>query len=235
MFVEVEVVGGGTAAGTISNLTKDEQILPGATGFPTTVVGDGKTFGYDNRRPVHGTAFGNNMFILEDGDGDRINGAVVSTGTATDIDGTGLTLTDDLTEIKKDQEVIVSLNLDQGQVIESGASKASVVFVKETFLIEADPLVPVLVTGATPGLIDSALVVVDFTDLHAKQPLRQTLDTSDDDFGDGQRVRAFAFLQDEAGNLGGAAANDAASSGHAGPHGPAFDDDDGDATTAVDR
>ncbi len=234
LFVEVEVVGGGTAAGTISNLTEDEQILPGATGFPTTVVGDGKTFGYDNKRPVHGTAFGNNMFILEDGEGDRINGAVVSTGTATDIDGTGLTLTDDLTEIKKDQEVIVSLNLDQGQVIESGAAKATVIFVKETFLL-GDPVLPVLVTGATAGLIDSALAVVDFTDLHAKQPLRKTLDTSGDDFGDGQRVRAFAFLEDEAGNLGGAAANDAASSGHAGPHGPAFDDDDDDATTAVDN
>ncbi len=226
LFVEVTIAGGGTAAGTISSLTTDEQILPGATGFPTTAVGDGRTFGIDNRRPEHGTAFSDNNLILVDSKNNRINGAEV-TETADPI-----VFLDLNSEIKEGDNVRVSLKMDRGQVINSGASRATIIFVKETFML-GDPAVETLVTGATPGLIDSAITVVEFTDLHAKQPLEKPVDTSEGVFGDGQRVRVFGFLRDEAGNLGGTAANAEAPSGHAGSHGPVFDDDDDDPTTAA--
>jgi hypothetical protein len=221
LSIGVTVAGTGSAAGTIYNTTVDEQILPGATGYATTPIGDGNTFGIDNKRPVNTEAF--IEMILVDSDGTKIKGAEASTGAATDLVGGGLTLDPDIQMIKEGDDVSVSLRLNTGNVIDANATVATVIFVKET-LVGDDPAVADLVTGAETTLMDSAITMVTFTDLFATQPLVKSLDTSEGVFGDGLRVRAFGFLQDEAGNLGGTAANVANPSGDPGLH--HVDDDD---------
>ena len=81
-----------------------------------------------------------------------------------------------------------------------------------------------IVVAGDQAILDSAITSVVFTDLHAAQPLVKTLDTSEGVFGDGLRVRGFAFLQDDAGNLGAATAVDGAPAGDPGNH--HIDDDD---------
>lgn len=225
LFVQVAIVGGGAAEGTIFNTTEDEQILAGATGFATTKVGGGRTFGIDNQRPIH-TAAGVSVFTnfeLQHANGTRIEGAVASSGTATNVDGDGLTISTVNSEIKEDDEVNVSLTLNRGLLIASGASKARVIFVKETYPA-ADTEFPTLVTGAETTLMDSAIATVEFNDPHAAQPRKRTLDTSEGIFGNGQRVRAFAFLEDEAGNLGAATAADGPPAGAPGTYSFTTDD-----------
>ena len=211
LFVQVELAGSGSEAGTISNLTEDEQILPGATGFSTTPIGDGNTFGIDNRRPIHSADLFRQFDLVDANDKSdkvKIEGAVAPT-VLDDIENSPTTEV-----IKEGDNVIVTLRLHRGALIAANATVASVIFVKETLLNDDDEAA--LVTGATPGLMDSAITVTKFINLYASGDLEQTLDTSEGVFGDGQRVRAFAFLQDEAGNLGGTGDDTPAASGYDG-------------------
>ncbi|MDE2999117.1 MAG: cohesin domain-containing protein [Gemmatimonadota bacterium] len=208
LFVQVTITGGGSAAGTILNTTTDEQILAGATGFATTKVGDGITFGIDNQRPIHDGVF--TTVDLVGSDKMKIQGAVETTTALFNARAT-TPLVAPNSEIKKDDAVNVSLTLARGALIAAGASKATVFFVKESLILPplGDPTgTPAerLVVAGDEAILDSAITSVVFTDLHAAQPLVKTVDTSEGVFGDGLRVRAFGFLQDEAGNLGAATA-----------------------------
>ncbi len=233
LSVQVAITGGGAAEGTIYNTTDDEQILTGATGFATTKVGDGKTFGIDNQRPVHGTVF--TEMILVDSDKKKISGTVATTDaqfTAQTADPP-VPLADPNSQIKEDEKVNVSLTLNRGALIASGASKATVFFVKESLILPpvGDPAgTPAarLVVATDPAIMDSAITSVVFTDLHASPPLVKRLNTDEGVFGDGLRVRGFAFLQDDAGNLGAATAVNGVPSGDPGNH---HIDDDGDPET----
>ncbi len=114
-------------------------------------------------------------------------------------------------------------------MIAANATKASVIFVKEVLKL-GDDGGDELVDGTEAALLDSAIAgaTVTFTDLYAAQPLRKSVDTGEEVFGDGMRVRAFAFLQDEAGNLGAAAdATDPPAGDDGGHH---VDDDNDDMT-----
>ncbi|MCY3765231.1 MAG: T9SS type A sorting domain-containing protein [Gemmatimonadetes bacterium] len=227
LFAQVTVTGGGSrAGGTIDNLMDDKQILVGATGFATTPVGDGKTFGIDNRRPAH-TADLFERFELMKVDPENKNKKVKIEGSVATPVADPIVYSDLNESIKEGQDVTVYLKLDRGVLVAGDADEASVIFVKETFLIGADAT-PTLVTGKTAGLRDSAIATVSFTNLYATGTLEETLDTSEGKFGDGQRVRVFAYLKDEAGNLGGDAVTDANPSGYDGQY--TFTTDDGGTT-----
>ena len=220
LFVQVTLAGDGSEEGTISNLTEDEQILPGATGFSTTPIGDGNTFGIDNRRPIHSDELFKQFDLVDanvKSDKKKIQGAMAP------VDVAAIATSSPLSMIKEGDNVTVTLRLDRGALIAANATVASVIFVKET-LLDADDA-PSLVTGATDGLMDSSIAVAKFANLYASGTLEQTLDTSEGVFGDGQRVRSFAFLQDEAGNLGGDGDDAPAASGYDGLY--TFTDDKG--------
>ena len=213
LFVQVTLTGSGSEAGVISNLTEDEQILPGATGFSTTPIGDGNTFGIDNRRPIHSDELFKQFDLVDanvKSDKKKIQGAMAPANVE------DIATSSPLSMIKEGDNVTVTLRLDRGALIAANATVASVIFVKET-LLDADDA-PSLVTGGTEGLMDSSIAVAKFANLYASGTLEQTLDTSEGVFGDGQRVRSFAFLQDEAGNLGGSRDNDPAASGYDGSY-----------------
>ena len=221
LYAEVTIEGE-QIAGTITNLDDDKQILPGTIGFPATPVGDGVTFGIDNRRPAHGTgetaAFKEIKLVL---DGDALDGAEASADLAT--------LTIPNTTIKQGDNVKVTLRLRTSQLIISRPEKATVYFVKESLVLhdiddagvmdlESTPAER-LVTTFDPAIRDSAITSVEFPQLYVSDELTLPLDTGDDEwFGDGTRVRVFAFLEDNAGNLGAATAAAAAPSGDPGEY-----------------
>ena len=207
LFVKVTLSGdnAGQAAGVIYNTTKDKQILPGSTGFATTPVGDGKTFGIDNRRPVNGTAF--ERFILIDAEADTIAGIADTSSTKA---------TRELTTIGEGEKVRVNLVLKTGGLIRAGADKATVIFVQDSLAMGDNNANVVAGTTATlNALQDSAIAkaTVTFDNLYAKPLPLKSVNTAEGVFADGKRIMAFAFLQDEAGNLGATNANDASPSG----------------------
>ena len=226
LSVQFSITRDGTAL-TVHSMTTDKQILPGSTGFSTEKVGEGKTFGIDNRRPVHGNTFTSVRLVTSKGA--NIDGARPSIVDPND--DTALILNPELNEIKEGDEVNVSLTLDTGGLIGSNAAKVSVIFVKEVLKIGTDGA-DALVAGTEPALLDSAIedATVTFTDLYAAQPLKKSVNTGEGVFGDGMRVRAFAFLQDAAGNLGAATQATGAPAGDDGGH--HVDDDEDPATDA---
>ncbi len=224
LYALVTVDGTGSTGGQISNLTVDKQILPGSTGLSTTIVGDGKRFGIDNRRPEFGTAFEKvklyDVIAKKELEGALLPGDVEAIETSTVN-----------SEIMQGQKVAVQLTLDTGAVIQSGGGKVSVIFVKETYLNDADPRADIMVTPGDLGPTDSILATVEFVDPY-EAFLEKTLVTSKDRFPDGQRVRVFAFLVDEAGNLSGENDDDAEPAGFSGSY--VFTDDKGTADTGDD-
>ena len=192
----------------LNNLMKNKKITPSVSGFGATRVGDGKLFGVDAERPIHGTVF--ESIGLDLG---RLNTVLVDTAALF----SGQDIEPYIREIQivTDQVFRAVLNLSTSQILNARADRI------EVGLVPADSIAAYQETGrAFDGNVEGARAAAFTEDARVKLELRGDrlyspnpsvdMKIAAGQFKDNERLELFAYLVDVAGNVGGTAAAPAA-------------------------
>ena len=188
--------------GPLNNLMEDKKITPATAGFGATRVGDGKLFGVDGARPLHGTTEEDRVF----------------TSIALDLSklSTDTTFQGDVRKvmIRTEDEFKVTLDLNTAQILGARADRIEVGLVPVDSITalqtrERNPLSEAKADAA--AFKDDALVklLLRGDRLYSPNPSVSMIIEAGQ-FADNQRLELFAYLVDVAGNVGGTAAEPAA-------------------------
>ena len=192
----------------LNNLMRNRKITPATAGFGASRVGDGKLFGVDAKRPIHGT-----VFESIDLDLGRLTPVKVDTST-TEFTGEGQEPYVREIQITTDQVFRAVLNLSTSQILNARADRIEVGLVPADSIARYDDPT----TADPPGLdlgTEDARALAFKEDARVKIMLRgdrlyspnPSVDMKIEagQFADNERLELFAYLVDVAGNVGGTA------------------------------
>ena len=195
----------------LNNLMRNRKITDASAGFGATRVGDGKLFGVDASRPVHGT--GDDAIFssikLDIGKLETVvNDTTVATGSG---DTTEPVLVQEI-QISTDDVFKAVLNLSTKNILINKVSKIEVGLVpadsieRYQLATDADPagLGLTLEEANAAAFKDDALVKLGLTGDRLVNPNPSvSMKAAAGTFGDNQRLELFAYVVDVAGNVGG--------------------------------